>query len=105
MAEKMRINNNNLSVFFQNSPKMIPIADAGFLFGTILRAKMDTTTLKSRDYPPRLREVESHPASHSMWRSWDPNPGILAPGPMLLLYTTSEKNFQYLNNKVQTSCS
>lgn len=45
MSGKRRISNNDLLVFFQNSLKEIPIADAGFLFGMILGAKMDTTTL------------------------------------------------------------
>lgn len=42
MAGKSTIVNNELSVFFQNSPKVIPITDARFLFRNILRVKMDT---------------------------------------------------------------
>lgn len=44
-AGNRRLGNNDLPVFVQNSPKEIPIVDAGFPFGTTLRVKMDTTTL------------------------------------------------------------
>ena len=36
MVGKRRIVNNDLSVFFQNSPKEIPVADVKFLLRNIL---------------------------------------------------------------------
>ena len=39
MVGKSRMGHNDLSVFLQNSPKEIPIADAMFLFRKILKSE------------------------------------------------------------------